>query len=150
LKNAAYAWAEPPEPFPSVFDRIGPSDIRLDPFPHIVKENALDPALCARLVETRLRHHDLTRQGTIRASNQRVAFHAFAMRTPEFIDDAWKAFARVHARAAATLRVAEIFAEHWPAHLPDAAWLRAAKYGMFGGDTYQEADVLADARLERF
>lgn len=148
MSIAGKAWAEPPEPFPSVFDRIGPSDIRLEPFPHIVKENALDPALCARLVETRLRHHDSTRQGTKRASNQRIAFHAYAMRTPDIIDDAWKAFARVHAGAETTQRVAEIFSEHWPAHLPDASWLRAARYAMFGDGSHREADVLTDARLE--
>ena len=137
-----------PKPIPSVFDRLDPSDIRLDPFPHIVKEKALDPTLCDRLVKTRLGRQDLNGQAKSRASNQRIAFHAFAMRTPDMIDDAWKAFAATHASAETALRLADIFADHWPDHLPDAAWLRDARYGMFGGDTHQEADVLTDARLE--
>jgi hypothetical protein len=137
-----------PEPFPSVFDRLTSSDIRTDPFPHIVKDEALDPALCERLVETRLRHPALEDQITNGASNQRMAFHAYAMRTPDIIDDAWKGFARTHVSAEIMLRVAEIFADHWPDQLPDTRWLRGAKYGMFGGETHHNADVLTDARLE--
>ena len=59
LLMATIANVSLPAPFPSVFDRARPGDIRTDPFPHIVLENALDSALCARLVETRLTYESL-------------------------------------------------------------------------------------------
>jgi len=138
----------PLEPFPTVFDRLSPADIQLDPFPHIVKEQALDPVLCERLIETRIVHHDTRAMAKNRASNQRIAFHAHAMRTPDIIDEAWKAFARAHSAPEVTLRVAEIFAGHWPDHLPDIAWLREARFVLFGGDAHGQAEVRTDARLE--
>jgi hypothetical protein len=137
-----------PDPFPTVFDKLEPSDVRLAPFPHIVKENALDPVLCERLISTRLRHPDSNGGANRIGNNQRTAYGAHAMFTPEMIDDSWKAFARIHIRPEVTLRIAELFADQWPSHLPDIDWLRSARYGLLMHDGFGDADVLCDARLE--
>jgi hypothetical protein len=136
-----------PVPFPSLFDRLEPSDIRLEPFPHIVIENALDPDLCERLVSTRQSYQDLSGGGRNR-SNERVGYHASAMLQPVHIDIAWKQFAQVHINPETTLRVAEAFSDHWPSHLPSIEWLRGARFGAFPRDHHGDADVLCDARLE--
>lgn len=142
------AFSDLPEPFPSVFDRLTPADIRLDPFPHIVKEDALDAALCARLIATRISYETLAGAAGSQGSNRRLAYNAAAMLTPDFIDASWKAMARIHTRREVTLRVAELFAEVWPEHLPSLEWLREASWGMFGHDLQSSAEVLCDARLE--
>lgn len=138
---------ELPDPFPSVFDRLASTDICLEPFPHIAIKNTLDPTLCERLASTRPSYRDLA-GGVGTRSNSRMAYNAFAMLNPEHIDAAWKQFAQVHIGPKITLRVAELFAKHWPSHLPSIEWLREANFGIFTRDQHSDFDILCDARLE--
>lgn len=127
---------------PTIFDRLRPSDIRTDPFPHAVVNAALPPDLCARLIETRPGRN----QGSFRPATRSVV-PAWMMCELDFFDPAWRAFAERHTGGGTTQQVRTLFNGHWPDHLPDPPDDPEA-YGLHGRDDHDSHPVLCDARLE--
>ncbi len=126
----------------TVFAKARNEDIRLEPFPHLVVEEALDWAQCERLLWTRPPY-----PGDPSASNCRLPIPAWMLMSLEHYDPVWRDFARAHTRPEITFYLAEVFAEHWPQHLPNLA-PGATRFGVLGREGFDQADVLTDARLE--
>jgi hypothetical protein len=131
----------------TVLERADRAAIRAEPFPHIVIENALDAGLYARLDAARPRFADIGWPNPTH-SNLRVAYGARHMLDQRRFGDTWASFIAAHVEPAVTWAVAALFRDHWSAHLPDAGWLAAARYGLLDRDGFDAADVLLDARVE--
>ena len=117
-------------------------NIRLEPFPHLVVEDALDRAHYERLLRTRPRY-----PGDPLSSNVRMPIPAWMFMSLEHYDPVWRNFAMAHTRPEITHHIAELFAEHWFQHLPNLA-PGMTQFGVLGRDGFDQADVLTDARLE--
>ena len=126
----------------TVFAKARAEDIRDAPFPHLVLEDALDPSVYDRLARTRPSY-----PGDPSASNRRLAIPAWMLMALDLYDPVWRALARTHTDRRITDRVAELFADRWPAHLRGVVH-RGTRFGVMGRDGYDRADVLTDARLE--
>jgi hypothetical protein len=115
---------------PSLLAAVTPADIRTDPFPHIVRDDALDPALYERLsaeypptemfMAPRASGHPYP-------SNSRYEFAAWIAGIHAEVGPLWKEFVRRHSEAAFLAEVFRLFDGHWPAALRDALG------GSFGG-----------------
>ena len=126
----------------SVFAKARPEHVRVEPFPHIVIEEALARDHCEALLRSRPHY-----PGDASASNRRLAVPAWMLMSLELYDPLWRDFARLHCDRAICCRVADLFADHWPAHLRDLP-CEATRFGVLGRDTFESAEVLTDARLE--
>ena len=126
----------------TVFAKARPVDVRLKPFPHMVIEEALARDHYDALLRSRPPY-----PGDASASNRRMPTPAWMLTSLEFYHPLWRDFARLHCDPAVTYRVAELFAAHWPAHLPDLP-REVTRFGVLGRDTFETAEVLTDARLE--
>jgi hypothetical protein len=126
----------------TVFAKARPVDVRLKPFPHLVVEEALARDRYDALVRSRPPY-----PGDASASNRRMAIPAWMLMSLEFYHPLWRNFARLHCEPAIYCRVAELFAAHWPGHLPDLP-CGATRFGVLGRDTFGAAKVLTDTRLE--
>lgn len=126
----------------TVFATARRKDIRLEPFPHLVIEEALDWAHYKRLLRTRPPY-----PGDPTPSNCRLPISGWMLMSLEHYDAVWRDFTRAHTDPEITYCVAELFADHWPQHLPHLV-PGATRFGVLGRDEFDEADVLTDARLE--
>jgi hypothetical protein len=126
----------------TVFAKARAEDIRDAPFPHLVLEDALDPSVYDRLARTRPSY-----PGDPSVGNRRLAIPAWMLMALDLYDPVWRALARTHTDRRITDRVAELFADRWPAHLRGVV-RRGTRFGVMGRDGYDRADVLTDARLE--
>lgn len=123
----------------TVFAKAGPEHIRTAPFPHLVVEDALPPAVFERLLRTRPTPSPGNRPSL------RVPTPAWMLRRFDFYDPAWRAFATAHTRPAIARRVQQLFADHLPPHCPR---VEGKRFGLVGLDSHPACDVLTDARLE--
>jgi hypothetical protein len=136
----------------TLHDRLANATIKLEPFPHIVVPDALDPALYRQLCAgfppfSRIGWNDPKRQPR---SNSRYALSAAAMMADATMPEVWRAFVAAHSDGAFFDSVVSLFAAHWPAAL------RQALGGTFGGHTTErlvlhrarEARIALDARIE--
>ncbi|MBL4690880.1 MAG: 2OG-Fe(II) oxygenase [Rhodospirillales bacterium] len=125
----------------TVFAKARPEDVRSDPFPHLVIEDALDADLFQALLRTRPPYN-----GGADADNRRTAIPAWVIMTTEVFDPAWQDFATLHTRPEITRHVLDLFAGHLADSQPDLS--ETTRFGVQGIDDWQTADVLCDARLE--
>ena len=126
----------------SVFAKARPADVRPEPFPHMVIEEALARDHYDALLSSRPHY-----PGDHSISNNRQALPAWMLMSLELYHPLWRDFARLHCDPAVYYRVADLFAAHWPAHLPDLP-RETTRFGVVGRDTFEAAEVLTDARLE--
>ena len=115
---------------PTVLDRARAADVRTDPFPHLVIEDALPAPLCRELAAS---FPDFRRVGWDGEppSNQRFALFAFLALLRDFLR-----------------RVRALFAGHWTEACEHIwAGLDEARLGYVMRDG-EDADILVDARLE--
>lgn len=139
---------------PSVLDRVMPMDIRLDPFPHIVIPDALDPDFYAALAESfpgfaRIGWDDPIRRVP---SNRRFLRGAESILEAADMPACWKLFADRHTGPDFLTQVEALFAGHW--HL---ALLERLDGRLAGHETARlslcnpvlpTARILLDARIE--
>ncbi len=126
---------------PTIFDKLQLSDIRSDPFPHAVLQDALPSDLCAALIANRPDSHPSKRPAT------RTVMPAWMLRDLDFVHPVWREFARAHSDASIARRVRDLFGPFWPDHLPALPEDDAA-YGLHGKHGHDTHPVLCDARLE--
>ena len=135
----------------SILDRAGATGIQLEPFPHLVVENALPPDDYDRLQATKPDFGLRGRTGT-RRSNQRIAFFGSLLTQSPAVDEIWKAFIAVHTAPAFFERVIDLFRDRLAEHHPHlAAWLAAhpsPRIGLLNRDSFGAIDVALDCRLE--
>ena len=125
----------------TVFAKARAEDVRTDPFPHLVIENALDEDAFDALLRTRPPYN-----GSADADNRRMVTPAWVMMTTEVMDRAWVDFATLHTRPEITRCVLALFADHLADTLPGLP--QAVRFGVQGIADWNTADVLTDARLE--
>jgi len=136
----------------TLHDRLAAATIRLEPFPHIVVPDALDPDLYRKLCAgfppfSRIGWNDPKRPPR---SNSKYELSASMMVADETMPEAWRTFAALHSDRAFFDRVVTLFAAHWPAAL------RQALGGTLDGHTMerlvrhraQAARIALDARVE--
>jgi hypothetical protein len=126
----------------TLFDRLGPEHIHLDPFPHARIDNALPTDALARLIETR---PEIQPPPTKPA--KRIAYPAWMLESLPMYDDAWRDLARRHIQPDILRKVRALFVDHWPAHLPEPP-ADDAPYGTLWRDSHETHAILCDARLE--
>jgi hypothetical protein len=132
--------------FPSVLDRVTPADVRKEPFPHIVVDNALPQADYAALATSFPDFQEVGWAGTP-PSNQRFARSTFLYEILESVPDCWRAFGARHTSRAYLRQVHALFAGHWsPAAEAEWARLETATLGLYMRD--HDADIQCDARVE--
>ena len=136
----------------TLHERLSDATIRLDPFPHVVVPDALDPDLYRQLCTgfppfARIGWNDPQH---LPRSNLRLELSAAQMMADAEMPDAWRTFAALHSDRAFFDRVASLFSAHWPAEL------RQALGGTLDGHTMerlvrsrvQAARITLDARIE--
>lgn len=139
---------------PSVLDRAMPADIRLDPFPHIIIPDALDPDFYAALADgfpvfARIAWDDPIRRVP---SNRRFLMGAESIVEAADMPACWKAFADRHTGPDFLAQVEALFADHWHPALRETLGGR-----LTGHETARlslcnpvppTARILLDARIE--
>jgi hypothetical protein len=139
-------------PGTTLHDRLADAAIRLEPFPHIVVPDALDPAqyrqLCAGFPPfSRIGWANPRLQPR---SNSKYELSAAAMMADATMPQAWRTFAALHSDRAFFDSVVASFDGHWPAAL------RQALGGTLDGHTMERlvrhrpraARIALDARIE--
>ncbi|QJE73883.1 hypothetical protein HHL28_12955 [Aerophototrophica crusticola] len=134
----------------SVLSGITASDIRPDPFPHVLVPDALDGDLYAALADSFPSLETLTWAGGRHGSNRRYEMNAKAILEHDGIAPAWKRFLAHHASPAFYGEVVSLFRDHWP-----EALLRALDGSLLGHATglvwpgaFDAARIALDARFE--
>lgn len=132
--------------FPSVLDRVTPADLRLEPFPHVVIDDAL-PADSYRLLADSFPSFAQVAWDGPAPSNQRFAMSTFMYEILDSVPDCWRAFGGRHTGRAFLRQVYALFAGHWPP-AAEGEWARldTASLGLFMRD--HNADIQCDARAE--
>jgi hypothetical protein len=133
-------------------DALARATIELEPFPHVVVPDALEPSLYRQLCAS---FPPFARIGwdnpaLIPPSNSRFELGAAAMLNDAEMPQVWKSFAAVHSDRAVFDAVVARFDGHWP------MTLRQVLGGAFGGHTMerlvrhrpQAARIALDARIE--
>lgn len=136
----------------TLHERLSDATIRLDPFPHIVVADALDPDLYRQLCAgfppfARIGWSDPQH---LPRSNLRLELSAAQMMADAEMPQAWRTFAALHSDRAFFDRVAALFSAHWPAEL------RQVLGGTLDGHTMERlvrfrprlARITLDARVE--
>ena len=135
----------------SLFADLSAAEILDDPFPHIVAERPMAPALYSRFAADIPGFERVGWAGPP-PNNKRYVYSTVQILADKRLDPSWRAFVRCHTAAAAFLQVVALFAGHWERLNPRfAARLKAKeelRVGLLGRDSYDVADVLMDARLE--
>ena len=136
------AWTD----FASVLDGRTPGEVRTEPFPHIVVDNALPAAAYDALANSFPSFAQVAWDGTP-PSNQRFAMSTFLYHLLDTLPEAWRAFGTRHTGRAFLRQAYALFAGHWtPAAEAEWAGLESAKLGLFMRDP--DADIHCDARAE--
>ncbi|WP_341252084.1 2OG-Fe(II) oxygenase [Euzebya pacifica] len=133
-----------------MFDRLGPDDVVVDPFPHAVVHDALPDEVYERLARTR-------QAGPATGANVRSVVPGWVLQRLPHVDPAWRDFVGRHLTVDMAVRVAEVVADHWAPPLPTAAALETASWSLVGADMIPpglgdpmpaDAEVRVDCRLE--
>lgn len=135
----------------NVLSRASRSDLRLDPFPHIVIESALAPETYAALAASFPPPEVIAGTGSAQAlaSNRRYSMPAWALMLRDDVAPAWKAFLEQHTSPGFFRAALAAFEGHWDQRIADR--LKAADredaFGLLYRDEHR-GRVLLDARLE--
>ncbi|NBC34354.1 MAG: hypothetical protein GVY13_16880 [Alphaproteobacteria bacterium] len=139
------------ETTPCVLDKARAADIRLDPFPHLVVEDALPWDYYARLQATKP-DFGMRANAAIQPANQRIPFFGQFLRDNPAVDPIWQEFIDRHTAPSffksALALFRPLFDEHHP-HL--SAWLAAnpaPRFGLLHREGFDAVDVVTDCRAE--
>lgn len=133
----------------SVLQRARRSDVRRDPFPHVIIRDALPDELYRSLAGTfpspeSLGIHDLE-------NNSRWNYSAGVVRTNDRLPQLWRDFIAYHASGAFYREIAELFFEEvhalYPERFPDRASLVDMTTGVRKVDSFENARMLMDAQI---
>jgi hypothetical protein len=123
------------------------AEVAVDPFPHLVIEDALDPTLYAELARTRPRYTDVAGPPP-HPSNQRIPTSAWMFQSLPQLPESWARFTARHTQPDILQTVAAVFRDHWPDTLPRQLPAARSAYGLYQRDGFEACEVLSDARLE--
>lgn len=94
----------------SVLHNVRRGDVVMEPFPHVVVDDALDPALYARLAAT-FPSPEVIVDGREVTNNAAYHLRTARLRADPRVDDAWKELARLHTSAEFFREVVGIFGD---------------------------------------
>jgi hypothetical protein len=127
-----------------------PDDVTLEPFPHLVVRDALDPDVAERLLREMPPLEALT-GGRALGSNQRVSYPFYAAREDASVSPTWKEFLGEHVSqpflAAAMRLFGPALRQLHPRFEERCAHIDRLCAGVRGIDGYDGADVLLDAQI---
>ena len=126
----------------SVLSRASRCDVRTDPFPHVVVEEALDRDAYAALASSFPSAEIIAGSGARPGSNRRYSLPAWALMLHGGVDPVWKAFVERHVSDGFLHEVAALFDGHWGVNLPEES------PGLLYRDSHRDHRVLADVRIE--
>lgn len=135
----------------SLLTGLGPDDVRLNPFPHLVVPDVLDEDIHRQLSQSFPPFSMIGWDGP-RAprSNSRFQLSAWPIMETLPLPEVWKAFVRLHSSPAFFAEVVALFRDHWPAALTEALGgdLLGHPMGLLMRDGFDRARILQDARVE--
>lgn len=136
----------------SLLSGVTPADIRLDPYPHVVKADALDAETYAALSDA-FPPFSLMGWSTPNRpppSNHRYQLSTWTAANMDALAPVWKDFTGYHSSPAFFAEVVALFRDHWPDALRTALGgsLLGHGMGMILRDDYGTARILQDARAE--
>ena len=133
----------------SVLQRASAADVRLEPFPHLVLEQALPAALCDELIANYPALDTLAVDG--HANNTRWNYPAPKVAGNGAVAPVWREFTRYHASPAFFAELAALFADAitrlYPEHYADPAEVLRMRAGVRGVDNFDDHDILLDAQI---
>ena len=136
----------------SLLTGITPADIRLDPYPHMLIRDVMDPQAFRALSESFPGFEKIGWADTRRAppSNQRFQFSAWPIRNHPDMTPMWKEFIALHSSPEFFAQVVALFRDHWPSELKRALGgnLMGHPMGLLMRDQFDTARILQDARIE--
>lgn len=135
----------------SLLSGIGPADIRLDPFPHIVVSDVLDEDTHRALNESFPPFSTIGwASNRPPGSNRRYQLSAWPIMAHPDLPQVWKDFVALHSSPAFFAEVVALFRDHWPAAMKEAldGDLLGHPMGLLMRDGFDRARILQDARVE--
>lgn len=132
----------------SVLARARRSDVASDPYPYLVIEDALPPALCDALIAS-YPAPDVVGAGA--RSNQRWSLPTAAALGSPGVSALWQDFVGYHASARFFSEVCDIFGaamvRQFQGRFPDESAVRQLVTGMRKRDSFKNVDLLLDAQI---
>ncbi|MGE5477118.1 MAG: 2OG-Fe(II) oxygenase [Bacteroidales bacterium] len=136
----------------SLLSGVTPADIRLDPYPHVVKQDVFDEDTHRALSEGFPGFHQIGWADQRRAppSNHRYQLSAWPILNHTDLPQVWKDFVRLHSSPEFYAQVVELFRDHWPEALKQALGgdLLGHAMGLLMRDDFPKARILQDSRCE--
>jgi hypothetical protein len=132
---------------PSLLARIRPDDVTVEPFPHVVVRDVLDPAWCDALVA------DFPPDAVVAAdhptgSNRRFSYPAAQALKDDRLSPSWREFIRTHVSQSFLDDLVRLFGPHVDRLYPGLLGRnRALRAGIRNQDSFANADVLLDAQV---
>ena len=134
----------------SLVSRIKKSDVRTEPFPHIIVPNVLDEDLCSQLFSEFPPLETIT-QGVKYGSNQRFSLSAKDVFKDQMVSQLWKRFIEVHVSNQFFQEFVDLFGEdirkEHPSFEQKVGKLGELKCGIKKIDSFTEKDVLLDSQI---
>jgi hypothetical protein len=135
---------------PSLLAKVSQADIVLEPFPHVVVRNALDPELADRL-RTEIPPVATLGQGQAMGSNVRVSYPCRMWLDDPSVSSTWKHFLNEHLGQTFLDRMMSLFGPALrrlhPKFEKRYARLDRLRAGLRRIDAFEEADVVLDAQI---
>ncbi|RCK52348.1 hypothetical protein TH25_07565 [Thalassospira profundimaris] len=130
----------------TILENAGRAKFYHAPFVHAVIDDALDPALFAQLKASRPTMAGQMAYAQSKGNN-RIPVSARLFRDLDFYPPCWRAFAARHARADIYFAIRALFGDLWPGDQP-VLQAGHTRFGLLEADSFENHDVLCDARLE--
>lgn len=131
-----------------LLERLKPTNLRLQPFPHLVTSDALPQDLVNRLLAT-FPSLEVVTEGRPFGSNQRYSYAAHKLLADPRISDIWKTMVADQLTQGFLDRLLELFGpaiqERYPKFGEGSA--RRLRAGVRRQDSYRESDVLLEAQI---
>ena len=134
----------------TILSHISPTDVLVDPFPHIVVKNALPDELTRQLLAA-LPSQEMLTKGEEPGSNKRFSYSAVDVFRSPPIAPLWQEFIRVHTSAEFCADLLRIFGDHivrlYSTFEKTVAPLSALRWGLRKRDDYSTHDILIDTQI---
>lgn len=140
----------------TVLEKVSAADVQLDPFPHIVIDDAFDEVQYLQM-ERKYPSHQVLIQNNARypgndpGNNKRFGLMGIDILQDSRLDPIWSDFVRSHTDRKFFLQVLDVFEQHFLDINPDLKdWfgpLRQVKPGLRYVNTFDDAPILLDATI---
>lgn len=134
----------------SVLTKFTKKDVITDPYPCIIAEDVLDPALYAQLI-AEFPPLEIITKGKPYKSNERLNYSAHEVAPDNRISPVWRNFIEEHSSASFLHEFVNLFEDHIRAFYPnfeqEVAPLTKLRPGVRDKDDFTQADILLEAQI---